>query len=92
MLGLAAKALLVAVIFLYVADLIVFQVRRARGSGLGKVAVEQYLATPLKGNKAQYDYMGTADENCAHTIFPQYFSSSWNPPCWWLQRHNQQWQ
>jgi hypothetical protein len=56
------------------------------------VAVEQYLATPLKGNKAQYDYMGTANENCARTMFPQYAASTWNPPCWWLEHHPQRWQ
>ena len=92
MVGFAAKGLLLAAVLLYAADLIVFHMRLAGGSGMDKVAVEQYLATSLKGNKAEYDYMGTAEESCSRTLFPQYASSTWNPPCWWLARHRQRWQ
>jgi hypothetical protein len=88
----AAKSLVIAAMILYLGDLIVFHIRQARGSGMGKIPVEQYLATPLKGSKAEYDYMGTEDESCGHALFPQYAGSSWNPPCWWLQHHNQRWQ
>lgn len=58
---------------------------------MGSMPVEQYLATPLKGNKAEYDYLGTADAPCSRSIFPQHAQSAWNPPCWWLQRHPAQW-
>jgi hypothetical protein len=68
-----------------------FQVRMARASGLGSVPVEQYLSTPLKGNKAEYDYLGTTDVACAHSLFPQYARSLWNPPCWWLEKHRAHW-
>jgi hypothetical protein len=76
----------------YAADWIVFQIRLARGTGLGSVSVEQYLQTPLKGSKVEYDYLGTADAACSRTAFPQYAASAFDPPCWWLKRHNQRWQ
>jgi hypothetical protein len=84
--------LVISVAVAYVADLIVFQVRLARGTGMNSIPVEQYLATPLKGNKAEYDYMGMANEACSRSIFPQYSSSVWNPACWWLRRHPARWQ
>jgi hypothetical protein len=90
--GKAAKYLVMSLAILYLLDAAIFEVRRARGTAMGSIRVEQYLQTPLKGSKAEYDYLGTADEACARTLLPQYASSQWNPPCWWLQRHNAQWQ
>jgi hypothetical protein len=87
-----AMYLIMSLAILYAADWIVFEIRLARGVGLGSVAVEQYLKTQLKGDKAEYDYLGTADENCSLTALPQYAASALNPPCWWLKRHNQSWQ
>jgi hypothetical protein len=84
--------LLIGVVLLYLLDWGIFQLQRGRGSGMGTVSVERYLATPLKGSKAEYDYLGNADENCSKTLFPQYSNSTWNPPCWWLQHHNQKWE
>jgi hypothetical protein len=52
------------------------------------VQVNQLLATPLKGNKMEYDLIGTVPQTCSRSIFPQ----KGNPACWWLQRHNSQWQ
>ncbi len=86
-----AKYLLIGLAFLYAADWCVFEVRLMRGLGLASVQVEQYLTTSLKGGKAEYDYMGTAAVNCSRSVFPQYAESQWNPPCWWLKRHNQRW-
>lgn len=91
-LGEAAKFLLVGLAVLYVLDWTVFEARRARGTAMGSVAVEQYLQTPLKGSKAEYDYLGTANQVCSRTLFPQYAASQWNSPCWWLERHKAQWQ
>lgn len=91
-LGLAAKYLIIGLAILYVSDWSVFEVRRMRGAAMGSVTVEQYLQTPLKGNKAEYDYMGTADQPCSRTLFPQYAASQWNSPCWWLRRHKAQWE
>jgi hypothetical protein len=84
--------LLLSLAMLYALDWIVFEVRLAWGSGLESVPVEQYLKTPLKGSKMEYDYLGTADAVCTRTAFPQYAASALTPPCWWLQRHNQRWQ
>ena len=90
-LGQTAKYLLISLALLYAVDWSVFEVRLVRGAGLRSVPVEQYLTTSLKGGKAEYDYMGTADENCSRAIFPQYAASQWNPPCWWRERHRQHW-
>ena len=91
-LGEAAKYLVISLAILYGLDWSVFQVRNLHGGGMGTVPVEQYLSTALKGNKAEYDYLGTANERCSRTLFPQYAASNWNAPCWWLQRHNASWQ
>lgn len=91
-LGKGAKCFLIGLTILYAADWSVFEARRARGTAMGSVPVEQYLQTPLKGNKAEYDYMGTTDQACSHTLFPQYAASQWAVPCWWLARHKARWQ
>jgi len=91
-LGNFAKYLLIGLAVLYALDWGVFEVRHARGGGMASVSVEQYLQTPLKGQKAEYDYLGTADQICSRTLFPQYAASQWNSPCWWVQRHKAQWQ
>ena len=88
----AARYLLLAFAILYALDFAVFRVRQLRGNGLSIVAVDEFLSTPLKGNKAEYDYLGTANQPCSRTLFPQYAASTWNPPCWWLQRHHATWQ
>lgn len=91
-LGQTAKYLLITLAILYALDCGLFQVRRARGTALGSIAVEQYLQTPLKGQKAEYDFLGTSNQTCAHALFPQYAASQWNYPCWWVARHTAQWQ
>jgi len=88
----AAKYLLIGLAVLYALDWSLFEVRRARGTAMGNVAVERYLQTALKGSKAEYDYLGTTTESCSRSLLPQYAGSQWNPPCWWLERHNVQWQ
>jgi hypothetical protein len=88
----ALSYLLISLVVLYIADWSIFEVRMMRGVGLGSVPVEQYLKTPLKGSKAEYDYLGTGDVNCSVTMFPQFVNSTWNSPCWWLKRHKVQWQ
>lgn len=89
--GDAAKYLLISIALLFALDWSVFAVRNARGTGLGTIPVEQYLATALKGNKAEYDYMGTSDQKCSRSMFPQYAGGNWNDPCWWLERHKARW-
>jgi hypothetical protein len=86
-LGQLVIALLVLFAALYVGDWIGLQVRIAHGTAYSVVEVNQFLATPLKGNKVEYDLMGTVQETCSRSIFPQ----KGNPPCWWLERHKSQW-
>ena len=92
MVGRIARYILFGLAVAYAADWGVFQLRRARGTAMGSVPVEQYLNTPLKGHKEEFDYQGTSDENCSRSLFPQYADSTWNPPCWWLTRHRTHWQ
>jgi hypothetical protein len=73
---------------LYVGDWAELRVRVSHGTAYGVVQVNQFLATPLKGNKVEYDLMGTVSMTCSHSIFPQ----QGNPACWWLERHRSQWE
>ena len=90
--GRAALYLLIGLALAYAIDWIVFGLRLSRGTAMGTVTVQQFLKTPLKGNKLEYDYLGSADDTCSQTLFPQYAASTWNPPCWWLARHKTQWE
>jgi hypothetical protein len=82
------KVALVAAILLWVSDWAVFRVRVARGTAFDSVQVDEFLSTALKGNKQEYDYLGTAQENCARALFPH----GGAPACWWLRRHTTQWE
>jgi hypothetical protein len=73
---------------LYVGDWAVLRMRISRGTAYGTVQVNQLLATPLKGNKVEYDLMGTVPVTCSRSIFPQ----QGDPACWWLKRHATQWE
>ncbi len=87
-LGTIVQIALASAILLFVCDWGWFHLRLSRGTAYGSVQVEHYLTTPLKGNKAEYDYLGTNPQTCSRTLFPQ----GGNVPCWWLERHKQQWQ
>jgi hypothetical protein len=80
--------LLVVAVLTYAADWIVWRVKLARGAGYSTVQVDQYLGTALKGNKEEYDYLGTAQQSCAVALFPHGGSQ----PCWWLRRHTSVWE
>ena len=69
----------------YVGDWGVWRARVAMGGGMGTVSVSTVLVTPLKGNKEEYDWNGTAVVDCSRSIFPQ----GGDGACWWLTRHNQ---
>jgi hypothetical protein len=73
---------------LYVGDWAVFRYRVSKGTAYGSVEVDQFLATPLKGQKTEYDMVGSAQQTCSRSIFPQQGNSA----CWWLKRHNAQWE
>ena len=87
-LEMAVKVLLVSAVVLWVGDWAVFRVRAARGTGFDSVQVQEFLSTALKGNKQEYDYMGTADVTCARALFPH----GGAPACWWVRRHTTQWE
>lgn len=82
-LGWAVVSLLGALAVLYVGDWAVWRTRVAMGGGMGTVSVSTIIVTPLKGNKEEYDWAGTADAACSRSIFPQAGSGA----CWWLQRN-----
>lgn len=83
-----AIAGLVALLVLWAADWAVFAWRTAHGEAYESVEVQEYLSTALKGNKNEYDYLGTAQVNCARSLFPHGGAA----PCWWQRRHTQEWE
>jgi hypothetical protein len=82
------KALLVCALLLYAGDWTIFRFRTARGTAFGSMQVDQFLATPLKGNKEEYDYLGTNAVTCARSLFPHASA----PACWWLKRQKGHWE
>jgi len=76
--------LIVALVVLYVGDWAVWRLRVAKGGGMGSVVVSSIVVLPLKDNKEEYDWGGTAEVSCSQSIFPQAGSGA----CWWLRRHN----
>jgi hypothetical protein len=76
-----------AVLFvLYLGDWAVLRVQTG-GEASSSVPVEQFLRTRLKGQKEEFDYMGTVQRSCVPSLFPHSFAA----PCWWLKEHKIQW-
>jgi len=75
--------LIAAFAALYIGDWAAY---RLRGSPQGSVRVSQTLVVPLKGNKQEYDYLGTSNIPCSMSIFSQDGES----PCWQLRRNQNQ--
>jgi hypothetical protein len=67
----------------YASDWAVFLLR---GSPSSNVTVNQYQTVPLKGNKYEYDYLGSGDQPCCVSLFPR----KGETPCWWLNSHKNQ--
>ncbi len=82
------QLLCVALVVVYIADWITLRVRTTHGTAFQTIQVHQFLATPLKGQKEEFDYDGDAAITCSRSLFPQ----AGNPPCWWLARHTTQWE
>ena len=78
-----AVVLAVGFVAVYWGDWAVFKLR---GSPSGKVTVNRYLTVPLKGNKSEFDYLGSMDVACSLSLFPQAGQS----PCWQLRRYPNQ--
>jgi hypothetical protein len=83
-LGRTVAGLIVALVVLYVGDWAVWRLRVAMGGGMGSAVVSNIVVMPLKDNKEEYDWGGTADASCSLSIFPQAGSGA----CWWLRGHN----
>jgi hypothetical protein len=75
--------LVAAFVLLYGGDSLVYKMR---GSPHSSVAVRRYLTVPLKGNKSEFDYLGTNDVPCSESLFSQDGES----PCWQLRRNREQ--
>ena len=82
----AVPILLATVAVIYLGDWLVLILRPSATPG-ASVQVDQFLKTPLKGQKEEYDYMGTVAQPCVPSLFPHRGES----PCWWLVRHKTQW-
>ncbi len=62
---------------------------RMRGeAAFGTVPVHRFLTTSLKGQKAEYDFLGNDSVRCSRSMFPQRGSE----PCWWVTRHTTVWE
>jgi hypothetical protein len=79
----AIVVLAVAFVVIYGSDWAVFKLR---GSPTSKVTVNRYVTIPLKGNKQEFDYLGTIDVPCSVSLFPQAGLSA----CWQLRRNPNQ--
>ena len=73
------QGLVAVVVLLYAADWVTLHVRVSRGTAFQTMQVHQFLATPLKGQKEEYDYDGDVAVTCSRSIFPQ----AGDQPCWW---------
>ena len=75
--------LAVGFIVIYAGDWAIY---RFRGSPTSKVTVNRFQTVPLKGNKLEYDYLGSDDVPCSVSLFPQAGQSA----CWQLRRNANQ--
>jgi hypothetical protein len=79
---------LAAALLLYALDWAILEIKMQRQTAYGNVQVEQFLMTPLKGQKEEFDFMGTKSQTCVKSIFPH----ASNPACWWVERHKTEWE
>ena len=75
--------LVAAFVVLYLGDWAVYTMR---GSPQGSVTVRRTLSVPLKGNKTEFDYLGSSQVPCSKSLFSQGGES----PCWQLRRNQNQ--
>jgi hypothetical protein len=76
-------ALTAALVVVYLGDWMVYKLR---GSPRSAVTVHRTMLIPLKGNKQEYDDMGTFDVPCSRSLFPQ----GGQDPCWEVRRNTNQ--
>jgi hypothetical protein len=82
------RVLLAVAIVSLAAYAIDFAVYKLRGSPQSSVSVSRFMSIPLKGQKTEDDYLGTADVACAVALFPR----GGQDPCWHLRRNPNQWE
>ena len=75
--------LIAGFVAVYVGDWAVYHLR---GEPKAQITVNRYLSIPLKGNKQEYDYLGSVEVTCASALFPQGTLS----PCWQVRRNANQ--
>ena len=79
-------ALITAAVLAYPADFVALKIRIATNHNpYGTVTVRSYYSIAKKNNKVEYDYIGTEDETCTHSLFPQ---GGYNP-CWYAASHTE---
>lgn len=83
----AAVAVLLVLVAVYAGDWLVYRYRRASGTVLDSVQVNQFMSVSLKGQKEEFDYLGQERVECVRTLLP------WTGlyPCWWVRRHAENW-
>ena len=81
----AFLALAAASLVAYAGDSIVYALR---GSPSSTVTVNRFMGVPLKGQKEEYDFLGSAQVPCAVALFPH----NGQDPCWHLRRNPNQWE
>lgn len=80
---LAVFLLVAAFVAVYLGDWALY---RLRGAPQSAVTVNRTLAVPLKGNKQEFDLLGSVSQPCSQSLFAQ----SGLTPCWQLRRHPNQ--
>lgn len=78
-------ALAAAALIAYAGDTVVYLLR---GSPTGTVTVSRFMGVPLKGQKEEFDFLGTVQAQCAVALFPH----NGEDPCWHLRRNPNQWE
>jgi hypothetical protein len=72
-----------AFVVIYAGDWAVYKLR---GSPRSKVTVNRYVTIPLKGDKQEFDYLGSIDVPCSVSLFSQAGQAT----CWQLRRNSNQ--
>ena len=80
----AFLAVAVCTLIAYAIDSVVYLLR---GSPSSTVTVSRFMGVPLKGEKEEYDYLGSGPAPCAVALFPH----GGKDPCWELRRYPNEW-
>lgn len=83
--GLAAVAILLAVVYLGDDVSLRFRIPRSRQQ-YGVVRIQVYYAVPQKNKTTEFYFQPPQDQTCVHALFPHLGFS----PCWYLNRKKQQ--